>query len=139
MRNLASLVETEAWCENHHNRTLCCCEGLQSSCEFDTRTTAIVLQRQKLPLPFHNKVTEKLQQMFRRAIFEAAQPRGVTNASRGLPEEEEWKTDPLCVDLKVHTNSKAMDEDYSIPDMETNFQNLHVASYFGNIYLPCAY
>ena len=33
----------------------------------------------------------------------------------------------------MHINGKVMDEDYSIPDMEKIFRNLHGASYFGKI------
>ena len=48
---------------------------------------------------------------------------------------ENWK----WVDLKVHINGKVMDEDCPKPDMETIFQNLHVALYFGKIDLLDAY
>ena len=35
------------------------------------------------------------------------------------------------MDLKLHINGEVMDEDYPIPDMETNFHNPQGASYFG--------
>ena len=35
-----------------------------------------------------------------------------------------------CVDLKLHISGKVMDEDYTIPDIETIFHNPHGASYF---------
>ena len=43
------------------------------------------------------------------------------------------------MDLKVRINGKVMDEDYTIPVMETFFHNLHGASYFGKIDLSDAY
>ena len=45
----------------------------------------------------------------------------------------------LCVDPKVHINGKVMDEDYPIPDVETIFNNLNGAYYFGKIDLSDAY
>ena len=85
------------------------------------------------------KVTEKLEQMVRQGILQPVQPGGVTNASPVVWQRKKSGELRLCVDLKVHINGKVMDEDYTIPDMETIFLNLHGASYFGEIDLSDAY
>ena len=45
----------------------------------------------------------------------------------------------LFAHLKVHINGSVMDAGYPIPDSETNFHNLHGASYLGKIDPPDAY
>ena len=93
----------------------------------------------KIPLPLQDRVEEKLETMVRQGILEPVQPGGVTNASPVVWQRKKNGALRLCVDLKVHINGKVMDEDYPIPDMETNFHNLHGASYFGKIDLSDAY
>ena len=82
----------------------------------------------KISLPLQEKVTEKLEQMFRQGIFELVQPGGVTNISPVVWQRKESGELTVCVDLKVNINGKVLDEDYSIPDMETIFHNLQRAS-----------
>ena len=77
--------------------------------------------------------------MVRQGILEPVEPGGITNASPVVWQRKKSEELSLCVDLKVHINGKVMDEDYSIPDMDTIFHNLHVASYFGKIDLSDAY
>ena len=93
----------------------------------------------KIPLPLHDKVTRKLEQMVRQDILKPVQPGGVTNASPVVWQRKKSEELRLCVDLKVRINGKVMDEDYPIPDMETILQNLHGASYFAKIDLSDAY
>ena len=71
----------------------------------------------KIPLPFQDKVTEKLEQMVRQGILEPVQTGGVTNASPVVWLRKKSGELRLCVDLKVHINGKVMDEDYPTPDM----------------------
>ena len=77
--------------------------------------------------------------MVRQGILEPVQPGGVTNASPVVWQRKKNGALRQCMDLKVHINGKVMDKDYPIPDMETIFHNLHVASYFGEIDLSDAY
>ena len=92
----------------------------------------------KIPLPFQDKVTEKLEQIVRQGILEPLQP-GVTNASPVVQWCGREKELRLFVACKVHINGNVMDEVYPIPDMETIFHNLHGASYVGKIDLSDAY
>ena len=93
----------------------------------------------KIPLHLQDRVKEKLETMVRQGILEPVQPGGVTNASPVVWQRKKNGPLRLCVDLKVHINGKVMDEDYTIPDMETIFHNIHGASYFGKINLSDAY
>ena len=77
--------------------------------------------------------------MVRKDILEPVQPGRVINASLELWQRNKSGEVRLCVDLKLHINGKAMDEDYPIPEMETIFHNLHAAPYFGKIDLSDAY
>ena len=79
------------------------------------------------------------EKMVRQGILEPVQPGGVTNASAVVWQRKRSGELRLCMDLKVHINGKVIDEDYPIPDMETIFQNLHGASYFGKIDLSHGY
>ena len=88
----------------------------------------------KIPLPFQEKVTKKLEQR-----VGPVQPGGVTNASQVVWQRKKRREMRFCVDLKVHINGNVKDEDNPIPDMETIFHNLHVASYFGKIDLSDDY
>ena len=92
----------------------------------------------KIPLPLQDRVKEKLETMVRQGILEPVQPGGVKNTSPVLSQWKKHGALRLCVDLKVHINGKVMDENYTIPDMETIFHNLHGASYFGKIDLSDA-
>ena len=71
-------------------------------------------------------------------ILPLVQPEGVTNASPVWQRKKSGELRP-CADLNVHINGKVMDEYYPIPGMETNFQNLHEASYFCKIDFSDAY
>ena len=93
----------------------------------------------KIPLSLQDRVKENLETLVRQGILEPVQTGGVTNASPVMWQRKKNGALRLCVDLKVHINDKVMDEDYPIPDMETIFQNLHGASYFGKIDLSDAY
>ena len=93
----------------------------------------------KIPLPLQDRVKKKLETMVRQGILEPVKPGGLTNASPVVWQQKKNGALRLCVDLKVHINGRVMDEDYSIPDMETIFHNLHGASYFGQIDLSDAY
>ena len=93
----------------------------------------------KIPLPLQDKVKEKLEKKVRQGILEPVQPGGVTNASPVVWQRKKNGALRVCVDLKVHINGNVLDEDYPIPDMETIFDNLHGASYFGKIDLSDAY
>ena len=93
----------------------------------------------KISLPLQDRVKEKLETRVRKGILEPEQPGGVTNASPVVWQRKENGARRLCVDLKVHINGKDMDEDYTIPDMETIFHYLHGASYFGKSDLSDAY
>ena len=72
-------------------------------------------------------------------ILKAVQPGGGTKASPVLWQRKKSGELRLCADSKTHINGKVMDEEYTIPNMETIFQNLHGASYFGRIDLSCPF
>ena len=93
----------------------------------------------KTPLPLQIKVTEKLEQMVRQDILEMVQPVGITNAYPVVFKRKKIGELRFSVLLKVHINSKVMDEDYPLPEKETIFQNLHRALDFGKIDLSVAY
>ena len=93
----------------------------------------------KTPLPLQSKVTENLEQMVRQDILEMVQPVGITNAYPVVFQIKRSGELRFSVHLKVHINSKVMDEDYPLPDKETIFQNLHRALDFGKIDLSVAY
>ena len=93
----------------------------------------------KIPLPIQEKVTEKREQMVRLGIFKPVQPGGVTIESSVVWQRNKNGESIPCKDLKVHVNGKVVDENYTIPDMETIFQKLHEASYFGKIDLSAYY
>ena len=93
----------------------------------------------KTPLTLQDRVKEKLRTMVRPSILKPVQPGGVTNTSPLVWQRKKNGATRLCVDLKVQTNGKIMDEDHPIPDMETIFHNLHGASYFGKIDLSDEY
>ena len=72
-------------------------------------------------------------------ILKAVQPGGGTKASPVLWQRKKSGELRLCADSKTHISGKVMDEEYTIPNMETIFQNLHGASYFGRIDLSCPF
>ena len=90
-------------------------------------------------IPGSQQITEKLEQMVKQGIIEPVQPGEVTNASPVVWQRKKSGELRLCVDLKVHTNGRAMDEDYPITVMETIFHNLHGSSYLGKTGLLDAY
>ena len=114
-------------------------KGYKAHVKLIPGTQPLFYKGRKKPLPLQDKDTEKLEQMVRQGILEPVQPGGVTNASPVVLQRKKSREPRLCVDLKVHINSKVMDENYPIPDMETIFHNLHGASYFGKIDLSDAY
>ena len=93
----------------------------------------------EIPLPLQDSVKEKLETMVRQGILEPVQPGGVTNPSPVVWHRKKNGALRLCVDLKVHINGEVMDKDNQIPDMETIFNTLHGAFYFGKIDLSDAY
>ena len=99
----------------------------------------IFCKARKIPLTLPDRVKEKLATMVRQDIMDPVQPGGFTNASPVVWQRKKIGALRLCVDLKVHINGKVMDKEYSIPDMETIFHNLHGALYFGKIDLSHAY
>ena len=114
-------------------------KGYKAHVKLIPETQPMLCKARKIPLPLHNKVTEKQEQMVRQGILEPVQPGGVTNASPLVWQRKKSGELRLCAELKVHINGKVMDEDYPIPDMETIFHNLHGASYFGKIDLSGIY
>ena len=77
--------------------------------------------------------------MVGQGILDPVQPGGVANTSPVLRQRKNSGELRLCVALKVHINGKVMYEDYPIPYMETIFDNLRGASYFGKIDFSNAY
>ena len=77
--------------------------------------------------------------MVRQGILEPVQPGGATDASPVVWQIKNSGELRPCVDLKVHINSKFMEDDYPIPDMGTIFHNLHRASCFVIIHLSDDY
>ena len=100
---------------------------------------SMLCKARKIPQPLQDRVKEKLETMVRQGMLEPIQLGGVTNASQVVWQPMKNRALRLCVDLNLHINGKVTAEDYPIPDMETIFHNLHVASYFGKIDLSDAY
>ena len=81
-------------CEQHHNRTLVCCEELQSS-------KVIILSSQENIYTFSAEVTEEMKYMVIQGILEPLQQRGVTNASPVVCQRKKRGELIVCVDLEV--------------------------------------
>ena len=82
----------------------------------------------KIPLPLQDRVKEKFETMVRQGILEPKQPGGLSSSSPVVWQRKKNEALGLCLEPKVHFNSKVMDDDYPLPDMETIFYNLHGAS-----------
>ena len=114
-------------------------KGYKAHVKLIPESQPMFCKARKIPLHLQDRVKEKLETMVRQGILEPVQPDEVTNASPVVRQLKKNGALRLFVDLKVHINSKVMDEDYPIPDMQTIFHNLHGASYFGKIDLSDAY
>ena len=95
------------------------------------RSQPMFCKGRKIPILLQDKVTKKVEQMVKQGILEQVQPGGITKASPVVWQRKKSEELGLCVDLKVHINFNAMDEDYPIPDIEKIIHKLHGASYFG--------
>ena len=82
-----------------------------------------------IPLLFHYKVTEKLEQMGKQDILEPVHAGGVKTASRKMWQRKMSVEQRLFVDLR----GKVLDEDSPIPDIEKKLHNLNRISYISKM------
>ena len=97
----------------------------------------IFCKARKIPLPLRDIIKERVETMVRQGILVRATCWGHKCIRSSLAAKNGALR--LCVDLKVHITRKVLYEDYLIQDMETMFNYLHWASYFGKIDLSDAY